>query len=205
MHLDDEGVAQRRRGAELEEALLDATWHELTERGYGALTFDSVAQRAGTSRPVIARRWATKPDLVRAAVARVLRKDPVVAPDTGDLRADLLGLFREVNEHRIGASALITCYLGGYFLETGTNLAQLRESMLLPERPSAVDVVLERAAARGEVRLDRLSPRTRALAFDLIRHEALMRLDRVPDDELVEIVDELYLPLLRASLADPRP
>src|SRR5690606_37471793 len=37
----------RRRGTDLEEALLEATWMELTERG-GGLTMEGVAARAGT-------------------------------------------------------------------------------------------------------------------------------------------------------------
>ena len=43
------------RGAELEEALLDAAWAELQEVGYPAFTYEGVAQRAGTSKPVLYR------------------------------------------------------------------------------------------------------------------------------------------------------
>ena len=61
-----------------------------------------------------------------------------------------------------------------------------------------MDTVVDRAVARGEVRADRLTARRRTLAFDLFRHEALMRLDRVPDDVIEEIVDDIYMPLLLA-------
>ncbi|HWJ84566.1 MAG TPA: TetR-like C-terminal domain-containing protein [Cellulomonas sp.] len=195
MHLDSPSTAPRRRGAALEQALLSATWDELVEGGYGALTFDSVAQRAATSRPVLARRWATKAELVRAAVARELSRQVIEIPDTGNLRDDTIALLREANEKRIAVTALITCYLGDYFLETGSTPAELRESMIAG-RQSSMDVIVDRAVARGEVRTDRLTPRTRTLAFDLFRHEALMRLGRVPDEVVVEIVDEIYLPLL---------
>ena len=33
------------------------------------------------------------------------------------------------------------------------------------------------------------------MAFDLFRHEALMRSGPVPDDVMVSIVDEIFLPL----------
>src|SRR6478736_6034784 len=112
MHLEEAATTSRRRGAALEEALLDATWQELVERGYGALTFDSVAQRAATSRPVIARRWATKPELVRAAVGHQVMREVITVPDTGNLRDDTVALLREANEKRIAVSALITSYLG---------------------------------------------------------------------------------------------
>jgi AcrR family transcriptional regulator len=193
MHLDDV-PASRRRGAALEDALLSATWQELVEHGYGALTFDSVAQRAATSRPVIARRWATKPELVLAAVGHEMLRQVIAVPDTGNLRDDTV----EANEKRIAMSALITSYLGDYFLETGSTPAELRAS-IVGERPSSVDTIVDRALARGEVRADRLTPRTRTLAFDLFRHEALMRLGRVPDEVIDEIVDDIYLPLLGAG------
>ncbi|MGY4644302.1 TetR-like C-terminal domain-containing protein [Cellulomonas sp. URHB0016] len=198
MHLDEGSTASRRRGAALEEALLGAAWQELVERGYGALTFDSVAQRAATSRPVLARRWATKPELVRAAVAHELVRHVIEVPDTGNLRDDTVALLREANEKRIAVTALITSYLGDYFLETGSTPAELRDS-IIGGRPSSVDTIVDRAIARGEVRADRLTPRTRTLAFDLLRHEALMRLGPVPDGVIDEIVDDIYLPLLGAT------
>ncbi|WP_029289237.1 TetR/AcrR family transcriptional regulator [Cellulomonas sp. HZM] len=195
MHLEEPDAGRRRRGPALEAALLDATWAELVEVGYGALTLDSVAQRAGTSRPVIARRWATKPELVHAAVARVLAHDRTEAPDTGSLRGDVLALMRRTNETRIASSALLVSYLGGYFIETGTNIADLRRDVF-GDRRSGVDDIVDRAVARGEIPSADVPARIRTLAFDLFRHEALMRLGKVPDEVLVEIVDEIYLPLI---------
>ena len=72
----------RRRGAELEQAILDAAWAELCEVGYTALTIEAVAKRAGTSKPVIYRRWPSRAHLVIAAWAR---QQPIetTTPDTG--------------------------------------------------------------------------------------------------------------------------
>ncbi|GIG22628.1 TetR family transcriptional regulator [Cellulomonas chitinilytica] len=195
MHLDDPDGPKRRRGTELEEALLEAAWAELVDRGYGAFTLEAVAQRAGTSRPVIARRWASKADLVRAAAAHVLWHERMDVPDTGNLRDDIVGLLREANEKRVDSTALLTAYLTGYFQETGTSPAEFRDSVI-GGRATSVDVILDRAVARGELSSEHLTPRRRTLAFDLYRHEVLMRLGRVPDDVIVEIVDDLYLPLL---------
>ena len=64
----------RRRGAELEEALLEAAWQELEERGYAGLTMENVATRAGTSRPVIARRWRSKAELTIATLRHQIQK-----------------------------------------------------------------------------------------------------------------------------------
>ena len=58
----------RRRGPELENALLEAAYAELVEGGLAAFTLDGVASRAHTSRPVLYRRWATREELVIAAI-----------------------------------------------------------------------------------------------------------------------------------------
>jgi AcrR family transcriptional regulator len=199
MNLDGEIRRRRRRGAALEAALLDAVWDELVEHGYGALTIDAVAQRAGTSRPVVYRRWASKADLVRAAVAHVGRRDRMPDPDTGSLRGDIAATMRYANEKRIGFTALLTAYLGGYFQETGTTPADLR-AVLVGEEPTLVDVFVDRAIERGEVDAERMTPRLRTLAFDLYRHEALMTLQPVPDDVIEEILDDIYLPLVTGSV-----
>jgi AcrR family transcriptional regulator len=79
-------AATRRRGATLENALLDAAWDELQSTGYAKLTMERIAERAGTSRAVIYRRWRNRPQFVIAALRH---HQPVAAagvPDTGTLR-----------------------------------------------------------------------------------------------------------------------
>lgn len=195
MNLVADAVKRRRRGTELEHAILHAAWSELIERGYAALTIDAVAQRAGTSRPVLYRRWSTKADLVRAAVVHVSQRDNVPVPDTGSLRDDMVALMCQANQRRIAMTALLTYYLGAYFQETGTSPRELREVMI-GERHSSVDVVVDRAIARGEVDPATLTPRRRTLAFDLFRHEALMTLAAVPESVIQEIVDDIFMPLV---------
>lgn len=195
MHPDDGRPQRRRRGEELETALLEATWAELAEHGYGALTFDSVARRAGTSRTVVYRRWATKAELTRAAITHVGRRNQAAAPNTGSLREDMLEVLRDANGKRIGLTALLIAYLGGYFQETGTAPIDLRQAVL-GDGPSVLDEIVDQAIERGEVRAERMTPRLRAVAFDLMRHDALMTLQEVPEERLVAIVDEVFLPLV---------
>lgn len=63
--MSDDFVPRRRRGKTLNRALLEAAWEELVTKGYDALTFDAVARRASTSKPVVYRRWTTKYELWR--------------------------------------------------------------------------------------------------------------------------------------------
>ena len=187
--------ARRRRGKELETALLDAAWEELAAQGYAGLTFDGVATRAGTSRPVVHRRWSRKADLARAAFLHRVRSDPGAVPDTGTLRGDVLALMSGMVERRAELTALVALRFGAYFEETGTSLADLRADML-EGRDSAMEVVLARAVARGEVSANRLAPRVVSLPFDLLRHELLMTLRPPSAEAQAEIVDTLFLPLV---------
>ena len=81
--------------------------------------------------------------------------------------------------------------------------ADLREQ-LLADHPSAMQTVVRRAVERGEVTAAHLAPRIISLPFDLVRHEALMTLKPITPETILEIVDDIFLPLVshRPDLAD---
>lgn len=195
MSLNSTGVARRRRGPALEEALLDAAWTELTERGYDELTIDGVAVRAGTSRAVLYRRWSNKQELVLAAVAHEVAKDVVVAPDTGSLRGDAVALLRQANKVRVGLVVPLLTRLGGFYQQTGSSLADL-ETLVRGRRDAALDQAIQRAIDRGEIEPDQVTERIARLPVDLFRYEVLMTLRPLPDEAIEEIVDTVWLPLL---------
>src|SRR6478735_7120611 len=58
----------------------------MMEVGYRGLTMESVRERAGVGKATIYRRWSSKEELVRDAIAYM--HDDVAAPDTGSLRGD---------------------------------------------------------------------------------------------------------------------
>lgn len=89
---------ERRRGARLEDAILDAAWAELVERGYPGLTLEGVAKRAGTSRPVLHRRWPSRTALATAALGRHIAQHPIVVPDLGSVRDEICLLLRRMSE-----------------------------------------------------------------------------------------------------------
>jgi AcrR family transcriptional regulator len=191
-------VPQRRRGAALENALLDAAWEELVDKGYSGLTIESVAERAKTSRAVIYRRWPTKPGLVRAAMGRADKKERVEIPDTGSLRDDMIELLRRANRSRARLGIVMALQLSGYYAETGTSPAKLR-SDFIPGRGTAVDTLISRGVERGEVDPAKLSPRVVGVPFDLLRQELMMTLEPVPGEVIESIVDEVFMPLVRPS------
>ncbi|MEV6358328.1 TetR/AcrR family transcriptional regulator [Streptomyces hydrogenans] len=191
-------MAERRRGAELESALLDAAWDELVDVGYAHFTLDGVAARAGTSRPVIHRRWPDKQQLMIASLAHAAARHPVAVPDTGSLRGDVLALLRDINATRAHFVTAMSIQLAAYYQETGTTPADLRDH-LHAGRPTTLGTVFDRAADRGEIDPERVTDRMKSLPFDLLRHELLTTNTPAADTTLEEIVDTLFLPLVLTS------
>ena len=185
---------QRRRGEELEAALLGAAWDELAEAGFAKLTMESVAVRAKTGVAVLYRRWPNKDDLVLAAIAHYGKTRPVPTPDTGTLRGDLLALLRDVNEGRSSFTVVVSAAFAGLLSSTGLTPAEVRAKILGERRPWSQEI-FRRAHERGEIDLDAIPPAVLTMPFDLMRHDLLMTLKPVPEDRLVAIVDDLFLPL----------
>lgn len=196
-------VEKRRRGAALEDAILDAAWQELLDRGYGGFTMEAVAKRAGTSRPVLARRWASRSDLVVAAIANYNQSNPVRTPNLGNVRDELVSLLQKFSDRGARTMLRVLLSMGDYFLETDTNLADLRRRLvgdgkLKEVLHRGVGEVLQRGVERGELDQSRLTPRISTLPIDLIRHEVLMTHRPVSKKVIEEIIDTIFLPLVTA-------
>jgi AcrR family transcriptional regulator len=196
--VDDEPARRRRRrGPELEAALLDAAWDELVEVGFARLTMESVASRAGTGIAVLYRRWANKDELVLAALAHQRSTHPVDVADTGTLRGDLLATLTAMGRARAGffAVAAAAAFSG---LQTGTGLipAQVRDRIIGDQASARVRAIYRRAHDRGEIDLARVPPAVLTMPFDLVRHDLLMTLEPVKPARIRSIVDDLVLPLL---------
>jgi AcrR family transcriptional regulator len=181
-----------------------AAWAELTAVGYGAFTMEGVAVRAKTSRAVLYRRWPNRPELAIAAIRHHTRLAGAGIPDTGTLRGDVLALLRHVFAVFGEVAGVVSFLIADYFDETGLSAAVLRERALAGE-PTAMQIVLDRAVARGEIDPDRLSPRIATLPLDLVRHDLIMNRSPVPEADLIEIVDRIFLPLVGVKPPDATP
>jgi AcrR family transcriptional regulator len=184
----------RRRGAALESAILDAGWDQLIEAGYERFTMDAVAERSSSARSVVYRRWPSRLDLLEAVIRRRGQIDTIPAPDTGTLRGDILAVLSEFNERRFRTVGLIAARLGAYYAEAGGSLKEVRK-WFVPEGPSGMDTIIERAIARGELAAPP-PPRILTLPVDLLRHELFMTMTAATPETLCEIVDEIFLPLV---------
>ena len=198
--LTSEHIRHRRRGRQLEAELLDAAWDELVEAGFANLTMESVASRAHTGIAVLYRRWANKDQLVLAAIQHYRDVHPVVIPDTGTLRGDLLALLTAFSNARATfiAVAAATAFFG-LLDDTGMTPAQARDMILGEHTPRSDQVIYRRAHDRGEIDLERIPPAVLAMPFDLVRHDLLMNLKPLRPARIQSIVDELFLPLARTA------
>ena len=187
----------RRRGVQLEDAILDAAWAELLERGYPALTLEGVAKRAGTSRPVLYRRWPNRTALATAALGRHIAQNPIVVPDLGSVRDEICLLLRRMSDRARPDMVRLVFDMQKDLADRHSNLAEMRAHLRAQSVESDVmQTILARAIDRGEIAAARLTPRIVSLPTDLARHEILMTFDALSDEAIREIVDEVFLPLV---------
>jgi AcrR family transcriptional regulator len=191
-------MGERRRGADLEQALLEAAWLELIEHGYSGLTMEGVAARAGTSRPVIARRWAEKPKLAVAAIRQQMAKHPLEVLDRGNLRAELLEFLERASARAVGIAAAFTLFTSEYLSEASSNPEALHLALIRGEDES-LSFILKRGLARGDIDPERLTPPVTSLLADLFRHYALMNFAAPPPALREAWVDSVFLPLVSPS------
>lgn len=74
--------------------ILEAVLDELGEVGYGALTIEGVAARAGVGKSTIYRHWSGKLELVEDAYRTL--KVPVEVPEAGTLRERVIAVVEQV-------------------------------------------------------------------------------------------------------------
>jgi AcrR family transcriptional regulator len=194
---DNNNNNQRRRGDALEQALFNATLEELKAVGYRRLSFDSVALRAGTSKAVLYRRWSNRQELVIAALRASRPPVPGPAPDTGSLRGDVLAVFEHIDN---GWNSLPLDIGLGLLTDTASDI-KLHEYILRRIKQSSAAIIipaLTRAEARGEIATSALPERVITLPFDLVRHEIVITGNPPTSAAVIQIIDDLYLPLLRS-------
>jgi len=186
----------RRRGEDLENALLEAAWEELKRSGFNDFTIDAVAQRAKTSRAVLYRRWPGKVELIAAAARHAMLRDRGPRPGpTGSLREDLLEMMRWANRTDVRTMIEANAHLGEYLSQEGLTFHDFREAFLRGRAAPSFSP-LDAAVERGEIDPAVLTPRVRSLLFDLFRHEVLINARPVTDAAMNAMVDEVVIPLL---------
>lgn len=186
----------RRRGKALEKAILAATWEELQEKGYAAVTMEHIAVRAGTNKTAVYRRWPSKSKIVMAAITQYIERPKIEAPGTGDLRGDLLtfmqGFARPI---QLIGSETIHGLLSEFY---GGKLPHLEQGQGDNKLETILREILRQAEERGEVKkVEEIPPSVLALPMTLLQHKLLIARETLTDEAVTEIIDDIFLPLVR--------
>ncbi len=186
----------RRRGQELETAILEATIAELAEVGYAGLTMDAVAARAKAGKVSIYRRWPTKAALVMAAGYQYTR-GAQVPPDTGSLRQDTFTWLRGFADQLEGpvGQALLGAVVDSANSEQPGELAKLSEG----RGRQVAELLVQRARNRGEPVVAGLTDVQLSAPSNALKLYYFIHGGRVDDSVLWAIVEELAMPLWRAE------
>jgi AcrR family transcriptional regulator len=185
----------RQRSRAVDATIVAAALDLLLERGYGELTMTSVIERSGVSSATLYRRWATKADLVAAAVDSLVPERLDV--DTGSLRGDVDAFLAHVAD-AIAVRGALTGDLGLEAVRRPELAAALRDKVL---RPRLVDlgVLLDRAVARGELARVPDVEAALSLVVGAVHHRACVMSDTMSPEFLRSAVAGALAALLDAG------
>lgn len=138
---------------EITTALRRALVEELAAVGYGRLSIEAVARRAGVAKTAVYRRWRSKLEMVLEIVSEVAGQS--LAPvDTGSLRGDLELVLRIIN--RALAHPLASQIVPDLLAEAARNpqIAETLQGALRTAQSEVAGLLVDRAVRRGELPAD---------------------------------------------------
>lgn len=187
----------RRRGDALTDAIYAAVLEQMGVHGFSGLTMEGVATCAGTGKAALYRRWSGKEDLVVEALNHVL---PLVdsPPDSGDLRTDLAAVLEMM---RTSVNSPAGCAILGIMgeLDRDHEFVKTIKARVLAPRKSTILAVLRRAADRGDISPDLVTPLVAETAPALVMMRVIGEGPPVTAEYTDQILDEVMMPLLHAS------
>lgn len=193
---DDHRKGPRRRGEALHAAIRAATLAELAEVGYARFTMERVAERAKASKASLYRRWPQRIDLIMDSIYHDLPA-PDALPDTGSFREDALAVLRDTSARLSGPAGEAMRGLLTDVLTDPERAAEVRERAR-GNGASVMSALVGRAVERGEYEPGSATPRRLETGTALLRYHFLFNGAPIPDHVIVEIVDEVIVPLFSA-------
>ena len=195
-----EHIRQRRRGAALEDAIVEAAYDELADVGYTSFTVEGVAARAKTGKASIYRRWPTKQLLVLDALLGQL-------PTPADC-----GIVPEIPDHVTTVDALHTVAraMAGVMSSpagaamraikteaaTDVELAKVIDERFQEPRRQALLGLLARGVERGEVRPEAVTTLVADVLPAVVTHRLVFQGEPMTDQVLMDIMNQVIVPLI---------
>ena len=196
-----EAVAVRRRDDVLMEAIREATRAELADFSYAGVTYEGVARRARTSKPVLYRRYPSRAHMVVDALPNLRWQpdDDGIAP-SDSLRDDLLTLFGAVVDNFLAIGIDNYRSLIG---DADEDLFNFLDAQVTGLAERTIYPALARARERGEIGPYEIPRRAATSIGLLLRDEMVFARNDVGADTIAELLDTVYLPLIRTVSAQP--
>ncbi|NVN52472.1 TetR/AcrR family transcriptional regulator [Mycolicibacterium hippocampi] len=172
---DKTPAAGRPRDPRIDAAILRATADLLVEIGYSNVTMAAVAERAGTTKTALYRRWSSKAELVHEAAFPSTPTAMQAAP--GDIAADLRAMVEATRD--VFISPVVRAALPGLLAEMSADTELSGRVMArFSDVFGAVHTRLNDAIDRGEVRAG-VDP---GRLVDLIGGATLLALLQAPEN-----------------------
>jgi AcrR family transcriptional regulator len=187
-------VRVRRRDDELMAAIRAATRAELVDFGYAGVSYEGVARRARTSKPVLYRRYPTRAHMVVDALPNLhWRPDEDVVFES--LRDDLMHLFGVAVE---GFRVIGIDNYRRLIADADDELLNSLDGQITKLSVRTIYPALARARDRGEIGGRHIPHRAATLIGTLVRDELFFARRDVDSTTLAELLDTVYLPLIKA-------
>ncbi|MER7988007.1 TetR/AcrR family transcriptional regulator [Streptomyces noursei] len=177
----------RRRGAELEHAIYVATLDELAANGYGRLSMDGIATRAGTGKAALYRRWPGKQPLVLDALRYALPPPPEPNPERST-RENLAGVLAAFNDVLAGRTLIPGI---GFIVDMlhEPELRALFAQQIIAPRLESIDALLHEGVHRGEFDAEAVQPLAARTGPALILQSFLLTGEPPGPQEIDLIID----------------
>ncbi|MCQ8195271.1 TetR/AcrR family transcriptional regulator [Streptomyces rugosispiralis] len=135
------------------DAIRAAVFEELATVGYGRMSIERVARRAGVGKAAIYRRWRSKLPIVLEVVS-ALAKQGLPTPDTGSLQGDIKVLLEATA--RVLWHPMAAQIVPDLFAESARNpdMAQALQAAVRDSQRGVAEVVIRNAVDRGELAAD---------------------------------------------------
>jgi len=190
----------RPRSPEADRAILRAAVDLLADEGYGGVTMEGVASRAGVGKATLYRRWPCKSALMVDAVT-ACRDSGSQPPETGSTRGDLLVFVGGFMHHlRTSDAGRVMPALVAELSRNPELAAEFREGFVQPRRAKVLDAV-RRGVERGEVRAGVDGELVADGVVAILMHRFLVTGMEIDDDLPERVVDMLWSGI--ASTARP--
>lgn len=191
-------IKNRRRGKELEDAILDSTWQILKECGYEKLTMDNIAENANTTKTVLYRRWNGKADIIIAAAKQHLPEFKLTVPNTGNLKKDLVELFLPL----IGIIELLDEDTVRGILRDQLQKVSFIDILSTINSENALTPILDQiftyAHERKEIDKEKLTNTTKTLPMNLIINAVLV--GNLNKKTILHMIDDILIPTYKHTL-----